>query len=224
MKQEIIDFMRSQLSDNRWCKSDFENCDLKRLEEYDAEFIWAVRSSSTALVYIDADTVHSRYNQEPSRFFMFRDFYTLLSGMVASYSESVKIFHYDGKELSEVSYVKMKLIYMHKYRDYHEDMIAQYFQTYLLRNAPLEIRFMGNTEETVKEALLYAASLSDRSLLGCLERLQRYTRVAENQYIEVYNDFSKYGFTFTEMINGTPRLNGGILMSGSSDRRWSIHT
>lgn len=227
MKQEVIDYMRSQLSDNRWCKDDFERHDLPRLtgNSNDQEFVWAVRPSGTSLVFIDVDTIHMLYQHESSRFFLFRDFYAPLSEiMSSSCNDQSKVFYYDGKELSEIDRHKVWRIYMDKYAGFHEDMVARHFQTYLMRDTPLEIRFMGNTEETVKEALVYAASLDDPSLKECLERLQHYTRVAEKHHIEIYNDFTKYGFTFTEMVNGTPRVTGGIIMHDLPENRWSIHT
>ena len=224
MKQEIIDFMKTQLFDNRWCKNDFEKYDLKRLECEDKEFLWQVGSEGTSLVFVGSSEIYQWYEKESMRMAIFRDFYAPISYALDVNHPDAKTYYYDGNRIWEAGASQIMTIYRDHYWKYHRQMIAKHFTDYLVKDAPLEIRFMGNTEETVKEALEYAASLDDTSLWECLERLSKYTRQAVNHYVEIYDDFTKYGFTFAEMINGKTRLVGGIIMHDLPGNRWSIHT
>ena len=77
----------------------------------------------------------------------------------------------------------------------------------------------------VEEVKNIASELQDSSFEDCLKRLQKWVRCAVNQHIEIYGDFAKNSFGFSEVVNGERKICGGIIMSpNATERRWSIHT
>ena len=227
MKQEIIEQMRAELYDSRFCRSDFEECDVPALETYDGPFLWQVYCTGTRLLKISPECVENWYATERDRFCMFQhsdlpfSFFELQAG-----DDSVKTFYYDGESIKPVDIERARIIYRDADKCYHERMIAEHAEEFLNCNKPLEIRFMSeDTEKRYRESLEYAKSLGDTSLQDCVNRLSLWHRIAVNHYVVISYDFTEHGYCFCEIINDKPRINGGIIMSRHAEKnRWSIHT
>ena len=227
MKQEIIEQMRAELYDSRFCRSDFEECDVPALETYDGPFLWQVYCTGTRLLRISRECVESFYATEERRFCMFQhpdlpfSFFKPEAG-----DGSVRTFYYDGASIKPVGIEQARMIFRDTERGYRERMIAEHAEEFLNCNKPLEIRFMSeDTEKKYRESLEYAKSLGDTSLQDCVNRLSQWRRRALNHYMAISYDFTEHGYCFCEIVNGEPHINGGIIMHQNAEKnRWSIHT
>ena len=227
MKQEIIEQMRAELYDSRFCRSDFEENDVPALETYDGPFLWQAYCTGTKLLRISRECVESFYATEGRRFCMFQhpdlpfSFFKPAAG-----DDSVRTFYYDGASIKPVGIEQARMIYRDAERGYRERMIAEHAEEFLNCNKPLEIRFMSeDTEKKYRESLEYAKSLGDTSLQDCVNRLSQWRRRALNHYMAISYDFTEHGYCFCEIVNDEPHINGGIIMHQNAEKnRWSIHT
>ncbi len=104
------------------------------------------------------------------------------------------------------------------------------------------------TNGKLDEALEFAEKRGDKSLLECLDRLNRHDKVSREEYhrnveTSIYPDFVPLSFEFVrkDLDENRIRMNGGIIFHGSHDgfgsgsaptfsvcleptSGWSIHT
>lgn len=79
------------------------------------------------------------------------------------------------------------------------------------------------TNGKLVEALIYARSINDDSLIECLSRLMQWNdnvlvnRPDSKVDIVIGCDFAPYSFNFAQMVDGECRTNGGIIFHGKHD-------
>jgi hypothetical protein len=95
------------------------------------------------------------------------------------------------------------------------------------------------TQGKLREALQFARTRKDQSLVQCLRRLK--SRDIGNINTEIYIDWAPLSFYFVRTVNGNFSGNGGIIFHGKHDNGgdggaptfsvcltpcngWSIHT
>lgn len=229
MKQEIIDLMQSNLGSGTWAYKDFE-IDKAHLENYDGPFFWSSRENGTSLTKLDIDHINRMVrNENPNlaetnRFCLFQDFYVFLNVVLYWSEMNANLFYYNGNVLMKVNQGQAKEIYRDVLTPVYHELKREFMHEYKMANKKLPIKFTCPLSK-VKEALSYAESIGDTSLLDCLHRLRTYKRNAIDQYIEIGSDFTKHGFVFAELRNGECRMNGGIILHDyMKENRWSIHT
>lgn len=94
-----------------------------------------------------------------------------------------------------------------------------------MASQPLKLEIRESAREKLKQAMEFADSLHDTSLIDCLNRLTTYSRAAVDHVIEIYEDFAQYSFGFAERVNGEYKLCGGIIYADyRTEKRWEIHT
>ena len=186
-----------------------------------------VREHGTTLLKIGASEIARWFSNECCRFDMFRN-PDAPFGYISYYSnyEHLKIFYWDGLDLRRITMQDAANIYDNLVTPMWEQKNQQYPKEYEMRSKPLEIRFMSEeTEKRYQADLLYAQGLNDTSLQDCVNRLSHWCRKAVDHYISISSDFTEHGYCFCEMVNGEPRINGGIIMSQYAEKnRWSTHT
>lgn len=227
MKQEIIEKLRSELFDSSYCHSDFEKYDVPALEASDEPFFWLAYEYGTVMVRIGVTSINSFFESEKMRIAMFQDRFTPISPITFRETyEKQKCFYWDGYTLQEVSIEDVKTIYTRLTDAIYKQMCEKYANELEAANKPLEIRFSTpEQEQRYKETLKFAEELEDESLAKCVFRLTQWRRCAVNQYIRIGYDFADKSFSFVDMINEEPGVNGGIIYSEHSQQnRWSIHT
>ena len=227
MKQEIIEKLRAELFDGSYCHSDFEKYDVPALEASEEPFFWLAYEYGTSMVRIGVTSINSFFESEKMRIAMFQDSFTPI-GSITYYKtyEKKKCFYWDGYTLQEVSIEDVAAIYNRLTDKIYKEMCEKYAVELEVANKPLEIRFSTpEQEQRYKEVLKYAEELEDESLSNCVFRLSQWRRCAVNQYIRIGYDFADKSFSFVDMINDEPNINGGIIYSSySKQNRWSIHT
>lgn len=227
MDNKFIEQMRAELYDTRLCRSDFEKYDVEALKENTEPFFWLVRECGTSLLKIGASEITRWFSNEWGRFDMFRhpDYHFSCISCYSNY-EDLKVFYWDGLDLRRITMQDAANIYNNLVTPMWEQKIQQYPKEYEMRSKPLEIRFMSEeTEKRYQADLLYAQGLDDTSLQDCVNRLSHWCRKAVDHYISISSDFTEHGYCFCEMVNGEPRINGGIIMSQYAEKnRWSTHT
>lgn len=224
MKQEIIEQMRAELYPSRWCQKDFEKYDLEILNKDNSPFFWMVRQDGTSLVQIGPESHFRYFNNESSRMAIMRDKFIVLGNILYWNYDTAKYFYYDGWKLHTINKDEMCEIYQNIWENAIKEMIAAHSEEAEMVNQPIEVKVSESAVKALEEAKIYAETLGDTTLISCLNRLSQYNRLAVNHYFEIYNDFTKYGFGFTEYVNGEVRLCGGILFHDGDRKHWSIHT
>lgn len=219
--------MRAELYDTRLCRSDFEKHDVEELKNNTEPFFWMVREYGTHLLKIGATEITRWFSNEWRRLDMFRnpDYHFSYIFLYSNYEDS-KVFYWDGLDLRRISMQDAVDIYDNLVMPMWWQKIQQYPKEYEMRIKLLEIRFMSEeTEKRYQADLLYAQGLDDTSLQDCVNRLSCWCRKAVDHYISISSDFTEHGYCFCEMVNGEPRINGGIIMNQYAEKnRWSIHT
>ena len=229
MRQEIIDIMQANLGSGNWAYKDFE-MDKELLENYDGQFFWMSRENGTSLSKLDINHIkrivrNENSNQaETNRILWFQDFYVFMSSTMYWNGPKENLFYYNGNVMMEINQNQAKEIYRDILTPVYHELKREFRHEYEMANKKLPMKFTCPLSR-VKEALYYAESMGDTSLLDCLHRLRKYRRCAINQHIRIGSDFTKHVFTFAEIVNGDCRLFGGIIMHDyMKDNRWSIHT
>lgn len=136
-----------------------------------------------------------------------------------------KYFYWDGTHLQKVSKYKIISIFNNIWGRRIQQLSVQYPEEYAVINTPLKLKMSPEISERVKEVKNIASELQDSSFEDCLKRLQKWDRYAVDQHIEIYGDFAKNSFGFSEVVNGEHKICGGIIMSpNATEKRWNIHT
>lgn len=219
--QEIV----NQPGRGSWCQRDFTNYDVPNLKRESGPFFWMVRENGTALVQLAQWFNSQTYNQPCFRMPLFRQpLYPLWP--FEAHENSADFYYYDGMVLREVEYQEIQKIFTEKFTPLYNSLKAQYHEEYRQCRLPLDIEYVS--EETYKnmaKCLEYAYSIGDTTLISCIERLSHYARFSLNHKIVIYNDFATNSFGFQEILDGVPRISGGIIFHQTGNKSyWSIHT
>ena len=225
MIAEVIEQMRKELYDTRFCISDFEKYDLKELENTNEPFFWLVRDGGTSLCFI-GPSMENLFSLESIRFAVMKEPLANISNIVYwSDCNTNKYFYWDGAHLQKVSKYKIISIFNNIWGSRIQQLSVQYPEEYAVINTPLKLKMSPEILERVKEVKNIASELQDSSFEDCLKRLQKWDRYAVDQHIEIYGDFAKNSFGFSEVVNGEHKICGGIIMSpNATEKRWNIHT
>ena len=225
MIAEVIEQMRKELYDTHFCISDFEKYDLKELENTNEPFFWLVRDGGTNLCFI-GPSMENLFSLENIRFAVMKEPLANISNIVywPDYNAN-KYFYWDGAHLQKVSKYKIISIFNNIWGSRIHQLSVQYPEEYAVINTPLKLKMSPEISERVKEVKNIASELQDSSFEDCLKRLQKWDRYAVDQHIEIYGDFAKNSFGFSEVVNGEHKICGGIIMSpNATEKRWNIHT
>ena len=90
-----------------------------------------------------------------------------------------------------------------------------------IASAPLKLVFSDGALQRKLECEKKQCELGNTSFTNCLQRLEKWTRLAVDHEIRIGIDFCDLSFTFGEYVNGCLRINGGIIFHG---KEWCIHT
>lgn len=225
MIAEVIEQMRKELYDTRFCISDFEKYDLKELENTNEPFFWLVRDGGTSLCFI-GPSMENLFSLESIRFAVMKEPLANISNIVYwPDCNTNKYFYWDGAHLQKVSKYKIISIFNNIWGSRIQQLSVQYPEEYAVINTPLKLKMSPEILERVKEVKNITSELQDSSFEDCLKRLQKWDRYAVDQHIEIYGDFAKNSFGFSEVVNGEHKICGGIIMSpNATEKRWNIHT
>lgn len=225
MVPEVIEQMRKELYDTRFCVSDFEKYDLKALENTNEPFFWMVREHGTTLSYIGPTRMSQLFDSEEYRIALMKDELAPITDINYWNDNSSKYFYWSGYNLTSIQKEDMNVIFQQIWSDNIKKLKDKYPEEYAVINKPLNLAMNPQIEKLVEEVLGIAENMNDDSLSKCLNRLSNWTRKAVNHKIEIYRDFAKYSFGFCEMINGKSGINGGIIFNpNATNKHWSIHT
>lgn len=227
MRQTIIDQMRNELYNNKLCIEDFEKYDRQMIDERDGEpFFWLVRPMGTHFVQIGPTAMRHFMENQACRFSWFRDRNApIMSVTYWNEDPEFKYFFFDGLNLVRIEPDDVPEIFYNIWGNEYNLLKITHIEEFNMRDNILDVDMSDETREKYCEALDFADTLEDTSLYDCLSRLQHHARFSCDHKIKVYTDFAKLSFGFTEMIDGQPRLVGGIIYSEHSEKnRWSIHT
>ena len=225
MKKEIINKMRNELYDTALCQQDFEKYDVKELANTNEPFFWMVRELGTTLCNIGFSKHSEWFNNEGCRMAIMRDKKLPIQHILYWNEPSSKNFYYDGWKLHRIQKEEICDIYMNVCGAAIDKMIEQHPEEANMASQPLKLEIRESAREKLKQAMEFADSLHDTSLIDCLNRLTTYSRAAVDHVIEIYEDFTKYSFGFAERVNGEYKLCGGIIYADyRTEKRWEIHT
>ena len=213
MDNKIIEQMRSYLSENASCINDFERYDVPEMMKNLEPFFWSVRSYGTSLCHIGPTRMNRLFENEASRFQIFRDRYAPIAGI--RYWNEGKLFFFDGIQLVSVSKDDVRCIYDNIWCKEICKVIERHPDEFEICDNPLEIRMEEQVAERLEKSKEFANSIGDTSLEDCLTRLSKHSRLGIDHYISLSPDFSKHGYIFCEYLNNECRMNGGIIYHGN---------
>lgn len=227
MKQEIIERMRSLVSEKSSCKSDFEKYDVPALKDSSEPFFWMVREYSTSLLFIGPDAINKIYSNETWRMDLFRDKTILISSFLYYKNDkTAKFFFWNGTVLLQISPAQLEEAYCNIIEKSYKELCRDFKKEFDICCKPLEVRFASKeTEKHWNDTIKFAESLNDPSLVQCLEKLTKWKRIAVDQYIMISLDYCDHCFSFAEMVNGSYHINGGIIFHDEKkENHWQTHT
>lgn len=233
MKREIIEEMIKIAGSERAGDLSF---DLKVLEGYDGEFLWITYGESyTRLIKCSEEFIlNCLNNDQSSRYYYARNGWKVDA---PNFGKPKFYWYYRGNgyliksNLQQVSEFS-KWIYDSAVKSWKGQ--GNKFPTQLTIGS---IRFMCE-DSYVEEQLKYAEKHNDDSLKNIFENFKSRPRCNDLHEIVVSKDFAERSFIFTELIDGKPVLNGGIIFhgypeEGYKDGRsvqltksygWAVHT
>lgn len=219
--EQLIEKMRSELYDTHFCKQDFEY-DVQSLNECLEPFLWEVYDNGTRLAYIGPTAISEWLGSENYRMQLNRNLYAPLFGI--SYnnpSKDCKLFYFDGDSFYSMSHDNVIRLYDNIWKSVLERELKKYPKEIEFANKPLKLVFSEGALQRKLECEEKQAELGNMSFTNCLQRLEKWTRLAVDQEIRIGIDFCDLSFTFGEYVNGGLRINGGIIFHGDE---WCIHT
>lgn len=188
--------------------------DMMALANYNGEFVWSVygksytgfQKCSKELILRDLNTERGKYNYANNGFcFMFQ-----------TWGEPRFFIYKAGGslQLDEASEQEAREFCKKQY----EDALAEWRADGNEFPEQTEIGDLQyNCMKEIQKQLKYANEHNDNSLRDILSRLMHRPRVADDHYIVIGKDFTDRSFTFTEFINGTAEMRGGIIFHGYPD-------
>lgn len=222
--EQLIELMRGELYDNRWCQNDFENYDVKTLAKTSEPFFWLVRESGTGLSVLSLERIQMCFQNEADRIEIMRDNYAIISSILYwnDYECKNKYFYWDGYAFQKIQAEDVKEIFWNIYGNAITDMISAHPEENAIKDAPLSVEYASeDARRYMEEMQKDAQKLGTTSLDDCVKSLTRWRRSAVNHKIVISRDFADKSFFFSEQINDKPHICGGIIFSNN---KWSIHT
>lgn len=214
MKTIIIKQMETVVTNvMRRYQSDFFHGDKPLIEGSIFKFpaIWIIGESHTHLLLIgnykdrffemEGIRYDYLYNHNPYSYFLDSDYY-----------RSDKWYLITEKGLQPINQKQAKAAIM--------DYVNPAVQEWIAENGPLpkltrvSVKLRGISISKLKELVSDCRNHGNDSLMECLMRFHRYTRVAADQFVEVsyHNQYNE--FRFCHYINGRPNTAGGIVFHG----------
>lgn len=229
MKQEIIEELRNELFNTKFCHSDFEKYDVPAMQASNEPFIILIYKDGTHMVQCGAHAIAQYFATESGRMAMFRDPRHPMSAIKYQgeiYDTPRTILYWDGWCLLPITVRGALELWDSLVGRTFEQARIEHMDEYIHRNERLDIRFSSElAERHYRETLAMSDDLADESLARCIDRLSQWKRLAVNHYIQISMDFEDFSYRFTEMVNGEPRICGGIIADMSKDdNRWTLHT
>lgn len=220
--KQLIEKMRSELYDTHFCKQDFEKYDVARISECREPFLWEVYENGTHLAMIGPTTILGWLKTESLRMQLFRDCCAPIS--VISYQQSLKdrkLFYFDGLSFVQIEHGKVLELYDNLWGNTIRKEFDNHPEEVDMVNKPLKLVFSEGALQRKLECEKKQRELGNDSFTKCLQRLEKWTRMAVDHEIRIGLDFCDLSFTFGEYVNGKLRINGGIIFHGD---KWCIHT
>lgn len=213
MNEKIIARMRNIVADVMTSfKTDFENYDRPYIEQAATEqfpMIWIVGKSHTNLLQLGAfrnsffgrEDVRYRYAQGDDGF----------SGYLEPLNND-RVFLITADDVLPVTKKQACEAIRDMVLPVVNDWEAQNGE--LPYNIRMTLKFEGITYSQLKELIRDCEAHGDDSLLKKLKGLRRRMKLGADHYIQITYRPSYNEFTFCEYLNGTPRINGGIIFHG----------
>lgn len=223
--QKLIEQMRAELFSGKFCISDFEDYDVININKSSEPFFWMVRRNGTTLLQIGLTMEHNLGKQN-IRMEVMRNHNALISSIMYWNEECAKYFYWDGWKLHPIEKTDIPVIFKNVWGARIARLAIDFPEEYAMANKPLELRMANDKVEVkFKKVKEIARDIHDESFMDCVERLKNWRRISTNQYIEIYDDFTKNSFGFAEMLDGDSNICGGIIYHANlNDNRWQIHT
>lgn len=219
---ELIFKMRDELYDTHLCKQDFEKYDVQTISECCEPFLWEVREYGTHLIGIGPTTILEWLATESLRMQIFRNLYAPISIILCQQpSNDRKLFYFDGLSFMQIGYDKVHELYDNLWANTIRKEFDKHPEEAEIASAPLKLVFSDGALQRKLECEEKQAELGNTSFTNCLQRLEKWTRLAVDHEIRIGIDFCDLSFTFGEYVNSGLRINGGIIFHG---KEWCIHT
>lgn len=210
--------------------------DLKALEGYDGEFLWITYGKHyTRLVKCSEEFILKNLNEDQSSKYNYARNGWKLS--TPDFDNQKCYWYY-----SDVgNFLEIELSQAEKFSSWiYDNAVAKWkadgneFPSQLTVGS---IRFMCD-DSYVNEQMEYAEKHNDNSLKNIFDSFKNRPRCNDSHEIVISRDFAERSFIFTELINGKPQLNGGIIFHGYPEEGykdgcsvqltksygWSVHT
>lgn len=225
---ELIEALRAELYDNKWCQQDFEKYDVDIIRESPEPFFWLCRINGTNIMRCGMSSFLKRFGNERGRFEVFRNPNAPIEGLLY-YKNSAypqKCFYWDGFNLQYVTLDDVEEIWRNLSDGFLKELRVEHWKEWETREDILEVRFGSDgVARRYREALEVADNLADDSLARCVERLKHHPKISMCHYVLIESDFVKHGFQFTEVVAHNSYLVGGIIPDFHKEHdRWQIHT
>lgn len=220
--EELIKKMQDELYDNHYCKQDFEKYDVKAISECCEPFLWEVREYGTSLIGIGPTKVLEWFATESSRICIFQDFHAPISIISRkSPSKDRKLFYFDGLSFMRIEPCQAYELYDNLWTNVIRREFDNHPEEAGMASTPLKLVFSEGALQRKLECEEKQREMGNGSFTECLQRLEKWTRMAVDHEIRIGIDFCDLSFTFGEYVNGSLRINGGIIFHGD---KWCIHT
>lgn len=220
--EQLIEKMRSELYDTHFCKQDFEKYDVARIIECCEPFLWEVYENGTYLAMIGPTTILEWLATESLRMQIFRNFYAPINIISCQQpSKDSKLFYFDGLSFMRIEHDKVHELYDNLWVNTIRKEFDKHPEEAEIASAPLKLVFSDGALQRKLECEKKQRELGNDSFTECLQRLEKWTRLAVSHEIRIGIDFCDLSFTFGEYVNGKLRINGGIIFHGD---KWCIHT
>ena len=220
--EQLIEKMRSELYDTHFCKQDFEKYDVARIIECCEPFLWEVYENGTYLAMIGPTTILEWLATESLRMQIFRNFYAPISIISCQQPlKDSKLFYFDGLSFMRIEHDKIHELYDNLWVNTIRKEFDNRPEEAKMASAPLKLVFSDSALQRKLECEKKQCELGSISFTECLQRLEKWTRLAVDHEIRIGLDFCDLSFTFGEYVNGKLRINGGIIFHGD---KWCIHT
>lgn len=220
--EQLIEKMRSELYDTHFCKQDFEKYDVESITECCEPFLWEVYENGTHLVQIGPTAMFRWLEDESYRLHLFRHSDAPIATLTDKRpSEDCKLFYFDGLSFVQIEYEQIHELYNNLWANTVKKECDKHPEEVKIASAPLKLVFSEGALQRKLECEEKQRELGNDSFTKCLQRLEKWTRMAVDHEIRIGLDFCDLSFTFGEYVNGKLRINGGIIFHGDE---WCIHT
>lgn len=194
-------------------QSDFFKYDKPRIESEDFKFpaIWIVGNSHTHCLEL-GNYKDSFFEAESVRFDYLRNHNPYHYFLTENYFAKDKWFLITENGLQPITREQAKSAIL--------DYVTPAVHTWIAENGPLpkltkvSVKFKNITLGELKALIADCRAHGNDSLLECFKIRHCSCRIAADQYTVITYDKKWHEFSFSEYVNGTARLSGGITFHG----------